>query len=66
MSVPKMLMPLSFNKAVGDQAVTQQEAKANSKSKARYPHKQYPCDLAAGGGGGTGKKAYTPGGPSGS
>jgi hypothetical protein len=67
MGVPKMLMPLSFNKATGDQAITQQEAKANNKAHARYPHAQYPNDLAKGGGGGSHKKALTPGSsPSGS
>lgn len=67
MAVPKQYMPRTFNKAVGDQAVTQQEAKASGKAKARYPHAPYPNDLAKGGGGGRAPKALTPGSsPSGS
>jgi hypothetical protein len=55
-------MPLTFNKAVGDQAVTQQESKAGGKAKARYPHEQYPIDMAGySGSGGGHKKAVTPG-----
>lgn len=67
-AVPKVYMPLAFNKATGDEEqIAAQEVHSDRKAKARYPDKPYPCDLAKGGGGGAYKKALTPGStPSGS
>ena len=62
MGVPKTYMPLTFNKATGDQqAISAQEAHSSRKAGARYPHAPYPNNLAKGGGGGSHKKALTPG-----
>lgn len=65
--VPAMYIPRPLNKTVGDvAAINAQEAFSSKKAGARYSHRPYPCDLSRGGGGGSYKKAHTPGGPEGS